>query len=225
VSAPLWTPPPERVERARLTAFRRRIEAQTGLRLPTYTDLWQWSVQQRPAFWRAAWEFLELVGEPGMAPFLVDDRMPGARFFPGASLNFAENLLRRSDRAPALVFVGENGERRELSFAELRGQVGALAAWLRGAGVRAGDRVAGIVPNCPEAVVAMLAATSLGAVWSSCSPDFGVRGVLDRFGQIAPTAASRASSGCRSRTRCSSCSRRARPAFPRGSCTAPAECC
>ena len=186
MSAPLWTPPPERVERARLTAFRRRIEAQTGLRLPTFTDLWQWSVQQRPAFWRAAWEFLELVGEPGMAPFLVDDRMPGARFFPGASLNFAENLLRRSDRAPALVFAGENGERRELSFAELRGQVGALAAWLRGAGVRAGDRVAGIVPNCPEAVVAMLAATSLGAVWSSCSPDFGVRGVLDRFGQIAP---------------------------------------
>ena len=186
MSAPLWTPSAERVERAQLTAFRRRVEAQTGRRLPGYTDLWQWSVGERAAFWRAAWEFLALTGEPGMAPFLVDDRMPGARFFPQAQLNFAENLLRRRDGAPALIFAGENGERRELSFAELRGQVGALAAWLRGAGVRAGDRVAGVVPNCPEAVVGMLAATSLGAVWSSCSPDFGVRGVLDRFGQIEP---------------------------------------
>ncbi|HXZ84332.1 MAG TPA: acetoacetate--CoA ligase, partial [Myxococcota bacterium] len=186
MSAPLWTPSAERVERAQLTAFRRRIEAQTGRALPTYTDLWRWSVTERPAFWRAAWNWCEVIGEPGDAPYLVDDRMPGARFFPAARLNFAENLLRRRDPAPALVFSGEDGARRELSFAELRGQVGALAVWLRGAGVRAGDRVAGIVPNCPEAVVAMLAATSLGAVWSSCSPDFGVRGVLDRFGQIEP---------------------------------------
>ncbi|HTO69053.1 MAG TPA: acetoacetate--CoA ligase [Myxococcota bacterium] len=186
MSAPLWTPPAERVERAALTAFRRRIEASTGRRLDTYTDLWRWSVEERAAFWRAAWEFLGVLGEPGWAPFVVDDRMPGARFFPGAELNYAENLLHRRDAAPALVFTGEDGARRELSFAELRGAVGALAAWLRGAGVRAGDRVAGIVPNCPEAIVAMLAASSLGAVWSSCSPDFGVRGVLDRFGQIEP---------------------------------------
>ena len=113
-------------------------------------------------------------------------QLQGGHFFPAARLDYAENLLRRDDRAPALIFAGENGARRELSFAELRAQVGALAAWLRGVGVRAGDRVAGILPNCPEAIVAMLAATSLGAVWSSCSPDFGVRGVLDRFGQIEP---------------------------------------
>jgi len=182
----LWSPAGERVERAALTRFRRRIERQTGERLPTYADLWRWSVTERPAFWRAAWEFCEVIGDPGWAPFLVEDRMPGARFFPEARLNFAENLLRRSDTGPALIFSGENGERREVSAAELRRQVAALAAWLRLAGVSAGDRVAGIVPNCPEAIVAMLAAASIGAIWSSCSPDFGVRGVLDRFGQIEP---------------------------------------
>jgi acetoacetyl-CoA synthetase len=186
VSAPLWTPSSERIERAQLTAFRRRIELATGQSLPTYGDLWRWSVGERAAFWRAAWEHCDVIGEPGWAPYLVDDRMPGARFFPEARLNFAENLLRRDDPAPALVFVSETGARRELSFRDLRAQVGALAAWLHGEGVRAGDRVAGIVPNCPEAIVAMLAAASLGAVWSSCSPDFGVRGVLDRFGQIEP---------------------------------------
>jgi acetoacetyl-CoA synthetase len=186
VSAPLWTPSAARIERAQLTEFRRRIERQTGQSLPTYTDLWRWSVDERGAFWRAAWDFCGVIGEPGWAPYLVDDRMPGARFFPEARLNFAENLLRRDDHAPAFVFVSETGVRRELSFAELRAQVGALSVWLRSAGVRAGDRVAGIVPNCPEAIVAMLAAASLGAVWSSCSPDFGVRGVLDRFGQIEP---------------------------------------
>jgi len=186
MSAPLWTPSKERVERAQLTAFRKRIELATGRALPDYTALWQWSVDERAAFWRAAWSSCEVIGEPGWAPYLLDDRMPGARFFPEARLNYAENLLRRDDAAPALIFCGENGARQQLSFAELRGQVGALAAWLRGVGVRAGDRVAGILPNCPEAIVAMLAATSLGAVWSSCSPDFGVRGVLDRFGQIEP---------------------------------------
>jgi acetoacetyl-CoA synthetase len=186
VTAPLWSPSRERIERAALTRFRKRIEAQTAQSLPSYADLWRWSVDERAAFWRAAWEFCELVGEPGWAPFLVDDRMPGAKWFPEARLNFAENLLARGDSAPALIFVGEAGARRELSWAELRREVGAVSAWLRQAGVVAGDRVAGIVPNCPEAIVAMLAATSQGAIWSSCSPDFGVRGVLDRFGQIEP---------------------------------------
>ncbi len=169
-----------------MRAFQRDVEARTGRRFAGYTDLWRWSVDDRAAFWRAAWDFCELVGDPGPAPWLVDDRMPGARFFPAASLNYAENLLRRGDTAPALIFRGEDGERRELSWAELRAQVACLAAELRAIGVVAGDRVAAILPNCPEAIVAMLAATSLGAIWSSCSPDFGVRGVLDRFGQIEP---------------------------------------
>jgi acetoacetyl-CoA synthetase len=186
VTGPLWTPSAERIERAALTAFRRRIERQTGQSLPRYEDLWRWSVDERAAFWRAAWEFCQLVGEPGWAPFLVDDRMPGARWFPEAKLNYAENLLARNDDAPAVVFVSETGARRELSWAKLRAQVAAVAAWLRSAGVGVGERVAGIVPNCPEAIVAMLGAASVGAIWSSCSPDFGVRGVLDRFGQIEP---------------------------------------
>jgi acetoacetyl-CoA synthetase len=185
-SAPLWTPSPARVERSNLRAFQRRVETQTGLRFADYTELWRWSIDERAAFWRAVWDFCELIGEPGPAPWLVDDRMPGARFFPGARLNYAENLLRRNDAAPALIFRGENGERRELSFADLRAQVACIAGELRRFGVAPGDRVAGILPNCPEAIVAMLAATSLGAIWSSCSPDFGVRGVLDRFGQIEP---------------------------------------
>ncbi len=185
-SSPLWTPPAARAERSNLRAFQRGIEARTGLRFGSYADLWRWSVSQRADFWRAAWDFCELIGEPGREPWLIDDRMPGARFFPGARLNYAENLLRRSDAGPALIFRGENGERRELSWAELRAQVASIASHLRALGVVPGDRVAAILPNGPEAIVAMLAATSLGAIWSSCSPDFGVRGVLDRFGQIEP---------------------------------------
>jgi acetoacetyl-CoA synthetase len=167
-------------------AFQRAVEIQSGRRFRDYTDLWRWSVDAREAFWRAAWDFCEVIGEPGPPPFLLDDRMPGARFFPEARLNYAENLLRRSDAGTALIFRGENGDRRTLSWAELRVQVASVAEALRESGVGVGDRVAGILPNCPEAIVAMLAATSLGAIWSSCSPDFGVRGVLDRFGQIEP---------------------------------------
>jgi acetoacetyl-CoA synthetase len=185
-SAPLWTPSAARVAGAQLEAFRKLCESRSGQSLPDYQALWQWSVDQRADFWRAAWDACEINGELGAPPYLADDRMPGARFFPNARLNYAENLLRRVDSAPALIFRGEDGSRRELSFAELRAQVGSLGAKLRELGVTVGDRVAGILPNCPEAIVAMLAATSLGAVWSSCSPDFGVQGVLDRFGQIAP---------------------------------------
>ena len=185
-AAPLWTPPPARVERSNLRSFQTRVEARIGRRFASYTDLWRWSIDERAPFWRAAWDFCELIGEPGPAPWLVDDRMPGARFFPAGRLSYAENLLRRGDAAPALIFRREDGERRELSWAELRAQVACVAAELRASGVGVGDRVAGILPNCPEAIVAMLAATSLGAIWSSCSPDFGVRGVLDRFEQIEP---------------------------------------
>ena len=169
-----------------MRAFQREVESRTGRRFTDYMDLWRWSVDERADFWRTAWDFCELIGDPGPAPFLANDRMPGAEFFPGGRLNYAENLLRRSDSGPALVFRGEDGARRELSWGALRTQVASIAAELRELGVVPGDRVAAILPNCPEAIVAMLAATSLGAIFSSCSPDFGVRGVLDRFGQIAP---------------------------------------
>ncbi len=162
-------------------------EAETGRRFESYRDLHRWSVESREDFWRLAWDFCEVIGEPGEAPFLEDaERMPGARFFPNASLNFAENLLRRSDPGEALVFHSESGERSVVSFEELRARVAALSAALRDMGVRPGDRVAAYLPNIPETVIAMLASACIGAIWSSCSPDFGARGALDRFGQIEP---------------------------------------
>ncbi|MEE9279207.1 MAG: acetoacetate--CoA ligase [Myxococcota bacterium] len=187
MSRPLWSPSPERADGSRLREFWRRAETETGRHFADSRELQRWSVESPEAFWRLAWEFCEMIGEPGRGPVLTDaERMPGARFFPEASLNFAENLLRRSDDAEALVFRSEPGERRSLTFRELRARVASLAAALRDMGVVQGDRVTAYLPNLPETVVAMLATTSLGAIWSSCSPDFGVRGVLDRFGQIEP---------------------------------------
>ncbi|MEE8312855.1 MAG: acetoacetate--CoA ligase [Myxococcota bacterium] len=167
--------------------FWRCAEAETGRRFESYPDLHRWSVESREDFWRLAWDFCEVIGEPGEGPFLEDaERMPGARFFPNASLNFAENLLRRSDPGEALVFHSETGERSVVSFEELRARVASLSAALRDMGVRPGDRVAAYLPNIPETAIAMLASACIGAIWSSCSPDFGARGVLDRFGQIEP---------------------------------------
>jgi acetoacetyl-CoA synthetase len=187
VAEPLWQPSPERIERSNLTAFARAVEARWGVGGADYAALHRWSVEHREPFWSAVWDFADVRAQRRGERVLLDgDRMPGARWFPDARLNFAENLLRRSDDAPAIVFWGEGGARRRLSHAELRASVSQLAAALRAWGVRPGERVAGYLPNLPEAVIAMLAATSLGAVWSSCSPDFGARGVIDRFGQIEP---------------------------------------
>ncbi len=188
MSEPLWEPSPERLAGARITRFRQRSQERLGRPLPDYEALWRWSVEDPADFWG---DLLDVSGirTDGAFERVVDDpdRLPGARWFEGATLNFAENLLRREDDAAALIFRGEAlaGSRR-IGFAELRSQVARLARGLRDAGIRPGDRVAGFLPNLPETVVAMLAATSVGAVWSSCSPDFGVSGVLDRFGQIAP---------------------------------------
>ena len=185
--SPLWTPSPERVAAANMTAFKDRIAAAHGVDLPDYAALYDWSVANLEAFWTAIWDECGVVAETRGERVLVDgDRMPGARFFPDARLNFAENLLRRRDRGDAIVFWGEDRVRRRLSFAALYDSVSRLAQALEAEGVGPGDRVAGYLPNMPEAVVAMLATASLGAVWSSASPDFGVRGVLDRFGQIEP---------------------------------------
>ena len=186
-NGPLWRPDPQRIARARITAFTRRIESEHGIALPDYQALHRWSVDQPGEFWSALWDQTEVValhrGET-----VVEDlhRMPGARWFPGARLNFAANLLRRRDDAEAIVFRGEDRVESRLSYRQLNERVSRLAQALRREGVEAGDRVAAYVPNMPEAVIAMLAASSLGAVWSSCSPDFGVQGVLDRFGQIEP---------------------------------------
>ncbi|HUF23271.1 MAG TPA: acetoacetate--CoA ligase [Vicinamibacterales bacterium] len=175
---PLWTPSAERVAGSRLTAF-------SGGR--AYADLHRYSIDHRDRFWRDVWEFCRVIGNPG-APdrAIVDDAMPGARYFPDASLNFAENLLRRRGGEDAIVFLREDGDTRTLRAADLYAEVSKVATALREWGIGPGDRVAGYLPNIPEAIVAALAAASLGAVWSSCSPDFGVQGILDRFGQIAP---------------------------------------
>ena len=184
---PLWIPSAARLSESNLTAFRSRIERDCGARLPYYAALHRFSIEQPERFWVALNDFAGLKAETWGEVVLRDkDRMPGAVFFPDARLNFAENLLVRGDESDALVFWGESEVRRRLSWRELRADVSRVAAALEGLGVQAGDRVAGFLPNMPEAVIAMLAAASLGATWTSCSPDFGVGGVIDRFGQIAP---------------------------------------
>ena len=186
MSAPLWVPSAERVARARITAFMRVVRDDFGLEASSYDDLYRFSIDRPEDFWRTVWTFTGIAGEMGTR--VVDDlrKMPGARFFPDARINFAENLLRQRGSAPALVFNGEGQPRRTLSGADLYAEVARCAARLRQAGIRPGDRVAAYMPNVPETIVAALAAAAIGAVWSSCSPDFGVQGVLDRFGQIEP---------------------------------------
>jgi acetoacetyl-CoA synthetase len=169
-----------------MTAFARALEARHGVSFRDYAALHQFSLNRMEDFWRFMWEFGAIRGDMGTRIVEHADRMPGARFFPHATLNFAENLLRRRDEERAIVFKAEGQQTRTLTFAELYLGVGAFANALRRAGVGAGDRVAGYVPNTPEAIMAALGAAAIGAVWSSCSPDFGVRGVLDRFGQIEP---------------------------------------
>ncbi|MBZ5641065.1 MAG: AMP-binding protein, partial [Acidobacteriia bacterium] len=183
----LWRPAEADIERARVTAFRREVNERHGLALADWTSLRRWSVEQPARFWESVWHFCGVRGSRPWDEVLVDgDLMPGARWFAGARLNFAENLLRRGGGRDAIVFRGEGGARRRWSHDELLNLVARLARALRAEGVGPGDRVAGFLPNLPEAVAAMLAAASIGAVWSSCSPDFGIGGVLDRFGQIAP---------------------------------------
>ena len=183
----LWQPSPEQVANANLTRFAAMARERHGSNAGDYAALHRWSIEDRAAFWSAVWDYGAVIGDRGDGPVLVDgDRMPGAKWFPGARLNFAENLLRRRDDAPGIVFRGEDRVRRSLSFGELHDAVSVLAQALRAAGVEKGDRVAGYLPNMPEAVIAMLATASIGAIWSSASPDFGVQGVVDRFGQIAP---------------------------------------
>ncbi|GED22426.1 acetoacetate--CoA ligase [Halomonas halmophila] len=187
MNAPLWQPAPETIEATQMAALMRRIEATAGIRLTDYADLHAWSIEHPEAFWSLLWDEFDIISEQKGESVLDNaGAMPGARWFPQARLNFAANLLRRRDDAPALIIHDERGRRRELSHVELYQQVARLARALQEDGVEAGDRVAGFVPNSEHAVIGMLAAASLGAVWSSCSPDFGHQGVLDRFGQIGP---------------------------------------
>ena len=183
----MWKPSVEQIERSQMFEFKEFINTRHGLNLDSYTDLHDWSVDNIHEFWAFAWEFFDIIHTQPYTQ-VVDDvsKMPGAKWFTGARLNFAENLLRRRDDKTALIFKGESQPVRKLTYAELYSEVAKTAAALRTAGVEKGDRVAGFVPNMPESIIAMLATTSIGAIWSSSSPDFGIKGVLDRFSQIEP---------------------------------------
>jgi acetoacetyl-CoA synthetase len=188
----IWCPSAARVADTNLTRFMDRLNTRKGLRLRDYGDLYTWSIERPVEFWRELAGFADVRVDWGTGPAIANvsgepsAQMPGARFFHDARLNFAENLLRFDDAQPALVFRNERGTRSVLSYKELRATVARIADGLRSAGVVAGDRVAAFMPNLPETMIGMLATASLGATWSSCSPDFGVHGVVDRFGQIAP---------------------------------------
>lgn len=184
---PLWTPSAERIAASRMDAFRRFINDRHALHLADYPALHAWSVEQREAFWQAIVDFFQIhFHAPAERVLREGPAMPDAQWFPGTALNFAEHLLRRRDGHPALVAIGEDGSREQLSHAQLAAHVAGLQRALHNAGVGIGDRVAAFMPNTWQTVVGMLATASIGATWSSCSPDFGTQGVIDRFGQIEP---------------------------------------
>jgi len=182
----LWSPTSRRVQDANITRFMRLIRQERDPTVVDYQSLHRFSIESSKAFWRAIWEFGGVVGSVGDRTVEDIERMPGAQWFPDARLNFAENMLRYRDDRQALVFTSETGVSSGLTYQQLYRQVAGVAASLRKLGIQPGDRVAGYMPNLPETIIAMLAATSIGAIWSSCSPDFGINSVVDRLGQIKP---------------------------------------
>ncbi len=181
---PLWRPEPQALEHSPWMAFAGFAGERSELSLSDPLALHQWSVTDRDGFWSAVWDFCGVRGSKGDRIIDNGDAMPGARFFPDAALNFAENLLSRTGAEPAILFRAEDKLRREMSWDELSALVSRLQQAFRAHGVGKGDRIAAMMPNMPETIACMLACASIGAIWSSCSPDFGVQGVLDRFGQI-----------------------------------------
>jgi acetoacetyl-CoA synthetase len=187
--AVLWEPDAKTVRNARITRFMNWLAAERDLRFGGYDDLWQWSVTSPGDFWTAIWDYFGVLGDRGDGPALAGEVMPDVRWFSGATLNYARNALRTAMTDPgrtAIVFDSERARAGSLTYGELAAEVERVAGGLRELGVRRGDRVAALLPNVPEAVIGLLAAASLGAIWSSCSPDFGARSVIDRFAQIEP---------------------------------------
>jgi len=185
-SQPLWAPSKEHIDATLLAQFYAQTSEVSGIEALDYDDIWDWSVNETEAFWSSFWDFAGVVGDKGTAVRNTVDQLIDTEFFPEARLNFAENLLANPSSGPAIIFHSENGDRTEWSWSALNDAVSKLQQALMDRGIVAGDRVAGFLPNVPEAVIAMLAVSSLGGIWSSCSPDFGVNGVKDRFGQIEP---------------------------------------
>jgi len=186
----LWTPPRDRVESSALADYQRWLAREHGVSTSGYQELLDWSVENIEDFWETMWTYFDVVGDRGDGPVLTGDTMPRVRWFEGATCNYAENILRHADTRPdaeAIVGLHEDERRDSITWRELRGRVGALAAWLREHGVEPGDTVCAVLPNIPEAVEALLACAAVGAVWSVVSPDFGVKGIADRFAQIEPS--------------------------------------
>ncbi|MBA3331865.1 MAG: acetoacetate--CoA ligase [Actinobacteria bacterium] len=187
MARPLWTPSPEAVERATLTRYRRWLERERGLAFDDYDALWQWSVADIEVFWASIWDFFDVQSTRGYTQVLASRTMPGAQWFPGVALSYAEHVFRGKDNEQvALLAASELRPDQEVTWGELRAQTAAIANGLLEVGVGRGDRVVAYLPNIPETVAAFLACAGIGAIWSSCSPDFGVRSVVDRFGQIEP---------------------------------------
>ncbi|HEY6456757.1 MAG TPA: acetoacetate--CoA ligase [Steroidobacteraceae bacterium] len=183
----IWRPGPEQMAGANLTHFMEGLARRRGVMVTDYSALYAWSVAEPEAFWSELASFANVRADWGSGPVLTDaGKMPGARFFAGAQLNFAQNLLRHCDDQPALIFCNERGQRVEISFSALHAAVARVAAWLESHGVGRGDRVVAVLPNIPEACIAMLATAARGAIWSSCAPELGTSALLERFGQIAP---------------------------------------
>lgn len=185
--APIWTPRPEQVAGAGLTRFRQWLADNHGISFANYQAMWQWSIDQMETFWTLWWDWAGIIAETRGERVLINgDSMPTARFFPDARLNFTENLLGRRDDTAALVFRNEKGDRREISWENLHRQVAALATAMKAHGITPGDRIAAYMPSVPETIMVALAAAAIGATFASCSTDYGVNGVLDRFGQVEP---------------------------------------
>ena len=183
----MWIPSDEKIKSSQMYKFMKKINAQYNLNLISFADLHSWSVKNKSDFWSYVWEFFEVKGSKGDIPYIdPENLMPGSKFFPNGSVNYAENMLSGDVSGAAIVFKSEDKIRKEISWVDLKIQVATLANFLRKQGVVKGDRVAAYIPNMPETVTMMLATSSIGGIFSSASPDFGVDGVLDRFGQIEP---------------------------------------
>jgi len=187
MTTPIWKPTEKAIAASNMTRFIAEVNSTHKLKLNNYSNLYQWSIDQPELFWSSVWDFCGIISsEKSEDALTTGNQMPGAKWFPDAKLNFAENLLRHRDKKEAIIFRGESGERITLTYEQLYQQVANLSAALTQAGIKVGDRVVGFMPNIPETIIAMLATTSIGAIWSCCSPDFGTQGVLDRFKQIEP---------------------------------------
>jgi acetoacetyl-CoA synthetase len=183
----LWTPSDEFIESSNLKRYERWLEEHRGLTFGSYRELWEWSAESVEEFWVSLWDYFEIIHHTPYRQVLCSDQMPGARWFEGATLNYAEHIFRmRSDKRPALIFISETGHQEIVSWKELERKVSSVQTFLVSEGIGKGDRVAAYVPNIPEAIILFLAVNSLGAIWSCCSPDFGVSTVIDRFSQIEP---------------------------------------